>query len=192
MSAQLEKQRIRASIRASRLARSESDRIAARADLTERLVELVSGSGARSLSCYLPTPSEPDPEGIIEWGADHGLEVLLPVSLDGYRLEWVLAGGTGSAPGAHGIREPLGERRPGSSVGEADLMLIPACAVDRRGMRLGWGRGYFDRCLASLERRPPVFAIVFDDEVLPEVPAEAHDLPVDGVVTPSAIRRFEP
>ena len=65
-----------------------------------------------------------------------------------------------------------------------DLMLIPAAAVDRRGNRLGWGRGYFDRALASMTRRPAVFAVVFDHEVLEHLPTEPHDVPLTGVVTP--------
>ena len=72
------------------------------------------------------------------------------------------------------------------------LILVPAAAVDRTGMRLGWGRGYFDKTLGSMDRRPPVFAIVYDSEVLDELPREAHDQGVDGVVTPSAIHRFTP
>jgi 5-formyltetrahydrofolate cyclo-ligase len=71
-----------------------------------------------------------------------------------------------------------------------DLLLIPAAAVDRTGMRMGWGRGYFDRALASLEEPGPAFAVVFDDELLESVPSESHDRPVDGVVTPSRTRQF--
>jgi 5-formyltetrahydrofolate cyclo-ligase len=71
-----------------------------------------------------------------------------------------------------------------------DLLLIPAAAVDSSGMRMGWGRGYFDRALASLEEPPPVFAVVYDDELRESVPNESHDRPVDGVVTPRQTRHF--
>jgi 5-formyltetrahydrofolate cyclo-ligase len=71
------------------------------------------------------------------------------------------------------------------AVNDVDLLVIPAAAVDRSGMRLGWGRGYFDKTIGSMERCPPVYAVIFDSELLDEVPSEVHDQPVDGVVTPT-------
>lgn len=185
-----EKRRVRDEVRARRRSLSPEQRRAAAAALTERLIELVESRGARSVSCYLPLPSEPDTSGFLEWAAGAGIEVLLPSSLEGHRLGWIRPDGLGTVRGAHGISEPTGELLPGGAVGEVDLMLIPASAVDRRGMRLGWGLGYFDRCLESLERRPPVFAVVHDGDVIDRVPAEAHDRPVEGAVTPGGVLVF--
>ena len=56
-------------------------------------------------------------------------------------------------------------------------------------MRLGWGRGYFDKTLGSMEGGPPVYAVIYDDELVDTVPTEPHDQPVDGVVTPERIER---
>lgn len=185
-----EKRRIRGEVRARRLALTPEQRRAAGEALTTRLAELVESRGARSVSCYLPLPSEPDTTGFLSWAAERGIEVLLPTSLEGFRLGWIRPDGTGTVAGAHGINEPRGELLPEGAVGEVDLMLIPASAVDTSGMRLGWGLGYFDRCLDSLERRPPVFAVVHDGDVLDRVPAEAHDSPVMGAVTPSRVLVF--
>ena len=66
----------------------------------------------------------------------------------------------------------------------------PAAACDRSGMRMGWGRGYFDKTLGSMDRRPPVYAVVYDDEIVDALPHEPHDQPVDGAVTPSGLHRF--
>ena len=52
-------------------------------------------------------------------------------------------------------------------------------------MRLGWGRGFFDKTLGSMERCPPVYAVVYDTEILDEVPRDLHDQRVTGVVTPT-------
>jgi 5-formyltetrahydrofolate cyclo-ligase len=84
----------------------------------------------------------------------------------------------------------VGEVVAASVFRSVDLLLIPAAAVDHSGMRMGWGRGYFDRTLASLAEPPPVFAVVYDDELRESVPSEAHDRPVDGVVTPSQTLHF--
>jgi 5-formyltetrahydrofolate cyclo-ligase len=95
---------------------------------------------------------------------------------------------------------PLATARPRSrgysacrsplAINDVDLILVPAASVDRTGMRMGWGRGYFDRTLGSMEQCPPVYAVIFDRELVDSVPSEVHDKRVDGVVTPSAIIRF--
>ena len=68
-------------------------------------------------------------------------------------------------------------------------MLAPALAVDATGHRLGQGGGSYDRALARTDA--PVLAVVFDDELIAEVPTEPHDRLVSGVLTPVAgVRRF--
>lgn len=195
------KRELRREVRERRAAMTPTQRAAASRALTERLIAVVRDHGARSISCFLSTPDEPDTSGLIEWAVEQGVEVLLPVSTrrDGEpHLAWARWTDAGAEPGAHGLLEPLGERLAETAVGEVDLMLIPACAVDRRGMRLGWGLGYYDRCLAALDsappdastlnrRRPPIYAVVFDGDVLPEVPTDPHDAPIDGYITPSGI-----
>lgn len=184
------KQRIRSAVRRSRADRNNEAQQQARRGLTEQLTSLVLTRGAHSVSCYLPMPGEPDTSGFIEWARQHGLEVLLPVSREDRQLDWAHLSSGGTATGLHGIQEPLGERLPAETLTRSDLLLIPACAVDETGLRLGWGLGYYDRLLASLSPRPQVFAVVHDDEILPHVPADKHDVPVDGVVTPTHVRLF--
>lgn len=187
----LEKQRIRAGIRARRRARDDASRSAARDALTERLRELVLEHGARSVSCYLPVGGEPDTTGFLAWAEQEGIETLLPSAREDGLLDWIRPSGDGFVTGAFGIPEPLGEILSPLAVGEVGLMLIPAAAVDRRGVRLGWGKGYFDRSLGSMGARPPVFAIVHDDEVLESLPSDSHDVPVAGFVTPQRVVRIE-
>lgn len=136
------KRELRREVRERRAAMTPTQRAAASRALTERLIAVVRDHGARSISCFLSTPDEPDTSGLIEWAVEQGVEVLLPVSTrrDGEpHLAWARWTDAGAEPGAHGLLEPLGERLAETAVGEVDLMLIPACAVDRRGMRLGWG-----------------------------------------------------
>ena len=94
--------------------------------------------------------------------------------------------------GLFGMPEPTGELLGPIAVNDVDLMVIPAAAVDTTGMRLGWGRGYFDKTIGSMERCPPVYAVVFDDELVAEVPRDVHDQPVTGVVTPTRIVDLHP
>lgn len=184
------KQQLRAEVRARRKSLTPEQRAEAAGTLTQQLIALVRQTGARSVSCFLSLPSEPDTSGFLTWAKESGIEVLLPTSLEGFQLGWIRPSGEGTVTGAHGIDEPLGEQLPGDAVGGVDLMLIPAAAVDDGGMRLGWGLGYYDRCLARLSTPPPVYAVVHDFDVVPSVPADLHDTPVDGVVTPTQVRRF--
>jgi 5-formyltetrahydrofolate cyclo-ligase len=75
---------------------------------------------------------------------------------------------------------------------DADLLVVPALAVDGRGWRLGRGGGSYDRVLARVAGVVPALAVVDDAEVLPSVPVEPHDRPVQGYVTPSGIHWISP
>lgn len=180
-----DKRELRARIRKDRLALDPLGRQAAGAALAMQLSELVSRLGASRVSCFLPTRTEPDTRSFLTLAATAGIEVLLPSSREDGLLDWIRPSGEGTAPGAFGIDEPLGERLGPGSLAQVDLMLVPAAAVDLEGHRLGWGRGYFDRALAALDSVPPVYAVVYDHEVLERVPVEGHDVPVDGAVTPA-------
>ncbi len=65
------------------------------------------------------------------------------------------------------------------------VVAVPAVAVARNGVRLGRGGGYYDRALAHARAGATVVALVFDDELVDDLPAEPHDRRVTAVVTPS-------
>jgi len=69
---------------------------------------------------------------------------------------------------------------------DADVVLVPLLAWDEKGQRLGYGAGYFDRALARISPAQ-IAAVVYDDEVLDEVPVEPHDRPVGAALTPSGL-----
>lgn len=116
--------------------------------------------------------------------------MLLPVSRADGLLDWATYDGETEIEDAVGMPAPRGDLLGPMAVDDVDLMLVPSAAVDRTGMRLGWGRGYFDKTLGSMERCPPVYAVIFDDEFVDSVPRERHDQPVNGVVMPSGIVTF--
>jgi 5-formyltetrahydrofolate cyclo-ligase len=89
------------------------------------------------------------------------------------------------APGRFGLLEPVGPRLGPTAIGTADVIVVPALAVARDGVRLGRGGGYYDRALRHARRDAVVVALVFDDELLDALPSEPHDHRVHAVVTPS-------
>ncbi|MDX2375909.1 5-formyltetrahydrofolate cyclo-ligase [Microbacterium sp. LRZ72] len=180
------KNALRVQLRERRRTMSPDEKDAASAGLTNALKDLVTRTQARSVSCYMSTPFEPDTRPFLAWAVAEGLRVLLPVSRDDGLLDWALAAEDGHENvGLFGLSEPAGDVEAPRALEHVDLMLIPAAAVDESGMRMGWGRGYFDRALGALTRQPPVYAVVFDHEVLPAVPHDLRDQPVTGVVTPA-------
>jgi len=184
------KRALRAELRERRRQLSARERTTATHAITRRLRELADGLGARSVAAYLPTPDEPDVRPFIDAATADGIRVLVPVSRDDGLLDWVVDRGQGEVEGLHGWPEPVGEVLGPIAINDVDLIVVPASSVDRTGMRMGWGRGYYDRTLGSMERCPPVYAVVFDAELVDSVPSEVHDKRVNGVVTPSATIAF--
>lgn len=188
-----EKRALRAELRERRQLLSESQRDALAAALTERLDQLVDSLGARSISCFLSTTTEPGTRIFVREAVRRGIRVLLPVTRADGLLDWAVATDDDEiAEGLFGLPEPTGELLGPIAVNDVDLMIIPAAAVDRGGMRMGWGRGYFDKTIGSMEKCPPVYAVIYDSEVLDLLPREVHDQPVTGVVTPTQTLLLSP
>ena len=85
--------------------------------------------------------------------------------------------------GMLGIREPAPNAPPAPPV---DLFLVPGLAFDRKGRRLGQGGGYYD---AALRARPSAFRVAacYSFQVLPDIPHDEHDEPIDLIVTPDGL-----
>jgi 5-formyltetrahydrofolate cyclo-ligase len=84
--------------------------------------------------------------------------------------------------GEYGILEPSGAHVP---IEELDVVVVPALAFDRGGFRLGWGGGYYDRMLATLDENVTTAVVGYDWQLVDELPREPHDQPVQWVITPS-------
>jgi 5-formyltetrahydrofolate cyclo-ligase len=185
---------LRASIRTARRERSAGERERSAEAIAEHaghLLRSLSDGLPLLVAAYLSMPTEPGTDPLIARAhADHDA-VWVP-RVEGEDLAWVAY--RPSTPvhiGRFGTREPEGPAvRPGDLVG-MDVMFVPALAVDEMGRRLGQGGGYFDRMLATFPRHvdggPLIVAVLFDDEVLTEVPIERHDCCVDVALTPSGL-----
>jgi 5-formyltetrahydrofolate cyclo-ligase len=185
-----EKRALRAELRERRRIRTSTETAADSAALTDHLVSLTSRLGVRSLAAYLSMPEEPDTRPFLRWTAEQGLKVLLPISRVDGLLDWAPYDGQDEDADILGMPTPTSELLGPIAINDVDLILVPAAAVDRGGMRMGWGRGYFDKTLGSMQNCPPVYAVIFDDELVASVPRERHDMPVNGVVTPGGIVTF--
>ncbi|HYH24915.1 MAG TPA: 5-formyltetrahydrofolate cyclo-ligase, partial [Blastococcus sp.] len=142
-------------------------------------------AGITTLAAFVPDPEEPGAGLLPAAYAELGARVLLPVvPARGRILDW--AADTGELEvGRFGLSEPVGVRLGANALGAADAVVVPALAVDRSGIRLGRGGGYYDRALAHARPGAVLVTVVFDDERVDELPRELHDRPVTAVVTPA-------
>ena len=184
------KAEVRARIRAARRGRTEQARLEAAAALAVRATTLLSGPPG-TVSAYLSLPTEPGTGPLIATVRAVGHRVLVP-RISGDRLDWVpLLDDTVLATGPMGISEPGGDSLPDGALTTVDMILLPGLAVDRTGVRLGQGGGFYDRALTSVPAHadggPLRVVVVFDDEVVDRLPAEPHDCRVDAALTPSGV-----
>ena len=184
------KRALRVELRERRRQLPEHETELATIRISNHLIELSSELGVRSIAAYLSTGDEPNIRPYISWARAQGIRVLVPISRNDGLLDWAVADGSDETEGKFGMPEPVGELLGPIAINEVDLIVVPAASVDRTGMRMGWGRGYFDRTLGSMERCPPVYAVIFDHELVDQVPSEVHDKRVDGVITPGAVITF--
>ncbi len=187
------KAQLRAAIRAARAARSLEARTADAHAIAVHALSMLPSQHS-SVSAYLSLPTEPGTDPLVAAAHAAGHAIRVP-RITGRDLQWIaLLPDAVMVPGPLGIREPEGDALDPRGLGELDVMFLPGLAVDGSGRRLGQGGGYYDRALASLpshaEGGPLLAVVLFDEEVLDEVPYESHDRGVDAAVTPDGIIRF--
>ncbi|MEV4759025.1 5-formyltetrahydrofolate cyclo-ligase [Micromonospora sp. NPDC049559] len=163
-------------------------RTAAAGRIQAELAGLVRRLRPARVTAYVPVGSEPGgadlPEALLR-ALGPGPELLLPVLRPDLDLDWAAYTGPGSLVAAgRGLREPTGPRQGVAAVADAELVVVPALAVDRRGLRLGRGGGSYDRALARVGAAVPTVALLYDEELVDSVPSQRHDRPVRFVITP--------
>lgn len=132
---------------------------------------------------YLATPREPSTDLLLADLQARGSGMAVPVRhRQEYEWGWVDAN-TRWVEGAHGIREPA--TAPAASGCDLRVIVVPGVAFDAKGGRLGHGRGHFDRMLA--ESKGLLVGLCFESQLVEEVPMEAHDIPMDVVITEKRI-----
>jgi 5-formyltetrahydrofolate cyclo-ligase len=180
---------------AARQSRTDSERRSAAAEIEKALQALVREIRPSTIAAYVPVGSEPG--GDLPSVLSPFARVLLPALLPNHDLDWVTYRGE-LQTGPRGLLEPSGPRLGVDAIAQADLVIVPALAVDRTGLRLGRGGGSYDRVLNRLAADGPeapgsplrparsmVVAVLFDGEFVESVPAEPHDRRVHAVITPS-------
>jgi 5-formyltetrahydrofolate cyclo-ligase len=135
------------------------------------------------VSVFYPIRDEPDTLPLLTALGGEGYATALPVVVDrALALVFrVWRPGEPTRAGAMSIREPSKE----APVVEPDLLFVPLACFDRRGHRIGYGAGFYDRTLTSLSATKPIHAIgvAYGICEVAAVPYESHDQTLDAIVT---------
>jgi 5-formyltetrahydrofolate cyclo-ligase len=185
------KEDLRARVLAARRAAGAEQRLRAASRATRFLLDLPDVVAARCVAAYFSFGTEPSTAVLLAELRSRDVRVLLPVLCSDLDLDWAIY--DESAAGAKDVRgvwTPAGPRLGVDAVAAADVVVVPALAVGHDGTRLGRGGGSYDRALARVPAARVVATLLYEGELLAEVPREPHDRAVDVVALPSGVRRL--
>lgn len=179
------KKALRAQVRREMAALTPEERVRSDGALFARFLSLPQVQQADTLFLFWGIPGrEPETERLVRELTRQGKRVGLPRMLPGRRMEVRLfAPAVPMKQAGFGIWEPP-ETAPVLEKQEIRLALVPAVCYDRRGYRLGFGGGYYDRWLADFSGG--TVGLCRDRVLRDQVPVEAHDRQVDLVLTETA------
>lgn len=145
----------------------------------------------RRLVVYAALPDELPLTHVIERAVAEGKRLLWPRVLSEARMSFGSVDRVESlVPGRYGVREPPANA-PVEILGPDVLVLVPGVGFDACGGRLGRGAGLWDRALEDA-RGAVIFGVGYELQIMDTVPREAHDRPIDALLTEAGIRRFGP
>jgi 5-formyltetrahydrofolate cyclo-ligase len=159
----------------------------------DKLAALPEYARAGTMMAYVHFGSEVRTQRFLAAAPEGDKRIVVPYCLDDDLGLFLLKSMEELAPGTWGILEPKAALRatPDRHVdaGQLDLVVVPGVAFDRRGARLGHGKGYYDRLLARVRPDTALVALAFECQVFAEIPTEPHDVRMHAVITEAAVYR---
>lgn len=183
----------KASIRAKVLARRDALAPEQRIEMSLAMAdagEALSFDPGTVIAGYLPIRSEPDLRPLLARLRERGARLCLPVVMDRETIVF-----RDFVRGADLVKTGFGTSGPGeeAEVLDPDLLLMPLSSFDARGNRLGYGAGHYDRAIARLRAKgksPALIGAAFSVQEVEALPADAHDVALDMILTEQGLRSF--
>jgi 5-formyltetrahydrofolate cyclo-ligase len=178
------KKELRKKVLAARDSMLPSQRTAKSREIEERLFSLPAFKSAHTVMFFASFRSEVDTIPMIRRALASGKRIVLP-KVKGKELELYEIRNTDSdvSPGAWGIPEPH-ESAP-AKLDAIDVIIVPGAAFDEQGNRLGYGAGFYDKLLSAFKKL--TVALAFEEQIVPKVPVDLHDVPIMKIVTEKRI-----
>jgi len=190
---QAERRQLRQRVRAARREMPAAARATADREIARHILKSPEFRSARRIALFLAFDGEPSMQTVIAAAAARGKRVYAPVLTGGLMHFAELDTEAALATNFFGILEP----RVGSAIDarQLDLVLTPLVAFDDRGVRVGVGRGYYDRCFRFLLNRrhwrhPKLLGVAYELQRAPHLVRQPWDVLLAGAVTEAGIRRF--
>lgn len=149
--------------------------------IQQRLLRAVEFQSAAAVALYSPVLNEVFTEQLFQAALAAGKKIAYP-RVRGCELDFVRVVDPGDlAPGNFGVLEPTGDELV--SPGTLDMVVVPGVGFDRRGGRLGYGKGFYDRGMHASGRPGCLVGLCFELQLLERLPAESHDVHMDIIIT---------
>lgn len=158
---------------------------AASEKITHRLLESTLVKHSNTILLYMDFRNEVMTQPLITELWKLGKRVVIPrVNEDTNELDlYAIEAFSDMVLSSFGILEPDASIPPNTSAQDIDLVLAPGVCFDRRGYRMGYGGGFYDKLLPKLRQDCQIHALAFDMQLVDEVPTEPHDVRLNGIVT---------
>jgi len=181
---EMQKRALREEVRARMPSPGSAAFLAASLAAQERLASSPLAFAARVVALYRALPSECGTASLAAALQAAGKEICYPAVVPGERLMSFRRSAGAFVKGSLGIEEPTGAP---VALSQIDLLVVPAVAVDKAGRRLGRGKGHYDATLAACSAH--AVALVFEAQLVPQVPVGEHDRAVAFVCTEARLLR---
>jgi 5-formyltetrahydrofolate cyclo-ligase len=184
------KNAIRTESHARRNAQANKDELSRR--IVAQFMALPEYIAAKTVMFYVDVRSEVRTRNDLAAAVASGKRIVVPWCNDQGELElFHLESMEELQIGMYKILEPKPELRSVPSkqvpVEELDLIMVPGVAFDRRGGRMGHGKGYYDKLLEHARLDTPLVALAFECQMFPDIPVAEHDIFMDKIITEAAV-----
>ena len=187
----MNKKELRAQLLDTRKNISEEDRNKKSKIIIDKLMSTVEYKNANTIMAFASFGTEVNTHDFIKTSLASGKRIILPITINEDRSLFLqeIKSFDELKKGTYGILEP--EMKENFDRSKLDLVIVPGVAFDHRGYRMGYGGGYYDRFLSSLDKRTKIVAINFEELYVYRVIISRFDMKVPVLITDRKIRNFQ-
>jgi 5-formyltetrahydrofolate cyclo-ligase len=178
LSASIQKSALRKHLLEKRDATSAELRNILSGKIHENLRKISSYINSQNIACYFPIGSEVDTRDIMLNILEESKNLLLPKIINDNIEFYIVPNLEALEKGSFEIMEPKDSCHRAEKI---DCILIPTIGVSKSGVRLGYGKGYYDRFLSSTDATK--ISLTYSKQIVKSIPSDSHDIKIDWIVT---------